>query len=352
MPLGGGVPEVQRPQAARDPVAAEAAKPAAQERGPANQQAAEGPVCQNGGCFGAGTPFRMPWGAKAVEYLQVGDELLSRADGSSPDGVLQIKRVTDIHNRTACLWELRVDGRVIRVTEEHPFHVKGQGWVPLSLVAVGDELATEGGRWVRVEGLRNTGEWERVYNVTVEDFHTYFVGGLDWGFSVWAHNVVKCWGEAGRDGTKLLEDGFHEVDPTAKTDDIRNRPGVAHGGEDLPALEPGQTWLDKGVGRIPKEVADQLRGRSFTDWRNFRQEFWKAVANVPQLMAQFNDVNQARMHDKRPPIAAKKDQLGGRRISMELDHAEPLDIIGYRGLYDLGNIFVAPPRVNLSFEQF
>jgi hypothetical protein len=31
-----------------------------------------------------------------------------------------------------------------------------------------------------------------VYNVTVEDFHTYFVGRPEWGFSVWVHNLTLC----------------------------------------------------------------------------------------------------------------------------------------------------------------
>src|SRR5262249_23944282 len=33
------------------------------------------------------------------------------------------------------------------------------------------------------------GEWVPVYNVRVADFHTYFVGCEEWGFSVWAHNA-------------------------------------------------------------------------------------------------------------------------------------------------------------------
>ncbi len=28
-----------------------------------------------------------------------------------------------------------------------------------------------------------------VYNLSVADYHTYFVGSPDWGFSVWAHNM-------------------------------------------------------------------------------------------------------------------------------------------------------------------
>lgn len=39
-----------------------------------------------------------------------------------------------------------------------------------------------------VEDLCATGEYERVYNLRIADYHTYFVGDWDWGFSVWSHN--------------------------------------------------------------------------------------------------------------------------------------------------------------------
>jgi hypothetical protein len=39
-----------------------------------------------------------------------------------------------------------------------------------------------------VEDLLDTGQWDTVYNLRVSYHHTYFVGGEDWGFSVWAHN--------------------------------------------------------------------------------------------------------------------------------------------------------------------
>jgi hypothetical protein len=35
----------------------------------------------------------------------------------------------------------------------------------------------------------HTGCVETVYNVRVAEFSTYFVGGDEWGFSVWAHNA-------------------------------------------------------------------------------------------------------------------------------------------------------------------
>jgi hypothetical protein len=37
--------------------------------------------------------------------------------------------------------------------------------------------------------VEESGRVTTVYNCRVADFHTYFVGGEDWRFSVWAHNA-------------------------------------------------------------------------------------------------------------------------------------------------------------------
>jgi hypothetical protein len=61
-------------------------------------------------------------------------------------------------------------------------------WVPAGQLKPGDQIRTMDG-WVTVEAVEDTGRIETVYNLEVEDDHTYFVGTDEWGFSVWAHNA-------------------------------------------------------------------------------------------------------------------------------------------------------------------
>jgi len=61
--------------------------------------------------------------------------------------------------------------------------------VPAAQLQPGDLLSSHDGQWVPVEEVYDTGEPETVYNLRVADFHTYFVGSEEWGFSVWAHNA-------------------------------------------------------------------------------------------------------------------------------------------------------------------
>ncbi len=140
------------------------------------------------GCFAAGTPFLAPGGSKLVEQLRKGDMVLSRSE-FSPRGSVEAKAVERVFVRLARILELGVGSLVIRTSSEHPFYVLGSGWTPASRLRVGDRLLGHDGRAVAVEALNDTGRHERVYNVRVQDYHTYFVGAEDWGFSVWAHNA-------------------------------------------------------------------------------------------------------------------------------------------------------------------
>ncbi|MGL6074830.1 MAG: Rossmann-like fold-containing protein [Fimbriiglobus sp.] len=85
------------------------------------------------------------------------------------------------------MWIVNVDGKEIETTAEHPFWVDGQKWTPANELRVGDVVRLRDG-WGTVEGVRDTGRWETVYNCRVDEWHTYFVGMNEWGWSVWAHN--------------------------------------------------------------------------------------------------------------------------------------------------------------------
>ena len=88
------------------------------------------------------------------------------------------------------VWKLVVAGREIGTTAEHPFYVKDKGWLEAHKLEKGNQLATLDGQWVTVNEVFDTGHLEVVYNLRIGDYHTYFVGCEEWGFSVWAHNAL------------------------------------------------------------------------------------------------------------------------------------------------------------------
>lgn len=137
-----------------------------------------------GACFAAGTPLLTPEGSKAIEQFKAGDLVLSR-DEDDPYGKVQAKAVLEVFTHDSELLQLWVAGRIVGTTAEHPFWVVGRGWLP----AKGDRLLAPDGATLPVDQVTRTRRRERVYNLRVADFRTYFVGCREWGFSVWAHNA-------------------------------------------------------------------------------------------------------------------------------------------------------------------
>ncbi|MCZ2341090.1 MAG: HINT domain-containing protein [Bacteroidales bacterium] len=162
------------------------------------------------------TLLRTQGGLQAIETLKVGDRVLSR-DEHDRSSVNDYKVVEEVFERLGRVWHLTAGGRLIRTTGEHPFQEVTKGWIACFQLAAGDRLVCEDGSTVLVEAVVDTGAVEVVYNLRVADWHTYFVGGEDWGFSVWAHNAylglsnpaVRVQG----DGYATLASGWWETLP-------------------------------------------------------------------------------------------------------------------------------------------
>src|SRR5262249_53242300 len=106
------------------------------------------------------------------------------------EGPVEAKVVERVFIRVAPVLNLRVRGRDIQTTAEHPFYVRDKGWKCAKELAPSDQLLSHDGRWVAVEAVADTGTVRTVYNLRVSGYHTYFVGCQEWGFSVWAHNAA------------------------------------------------------------------------------------------------------------------------------------------------------------------
>ena len=73
---------------------------------------------------------------------------------------------------------------MIESTFNHPFWVDGQGWTFVKDLKVGDLLVQSDGNTLKIESIELKHEPATVYNMTVDEFHTYFVSDL----GIWVHN--------------------------------------------------------------------------------------------------------------------------------------------------------------------
>jgi hypothetical protein len=139
-------------------------------------------------CFAAETPIRVPGGWKCIRDLRPGDLVLT-APEDDPHAPVVARVVEDAFVGRARLWHLHVRGEVIRTSAAHRFYAWGKGWIAACTLKPGDLVRSDDGQWVAVDEICDSGIEEEVYNCRIADYHTYFVGKPEWGFSCWAHNA-------------------------------------------------------------------------------------------------------------------------------------------------------------------
>jgi hypothetical protein len=141
-------------------------------------------------CFAQGTRVVMAdLTRKAIETITENEQVQAVLD-KDPMGKPRACRVKAVyHNDPAAIWHVHAAGQTIRTTIEHPFFVDGRGWTKVRDLLPGDRLRTDGGERVRVESVEDSGNIEPVYNLQVEDCHTYFVSASATDVAVLVHNA-------------------------------------------------------------------------------------------------------------------------------------------------------------------
>ena len=125
-------------------------------------------------CFVAGTMILTAMGLKAMETIQAGDQVIATNPDTFQTGE---KKVVETYiNKTTCIVKIIIQNEVICTTMNHPFYVKGQGFLAAGKLSMGDEIMNASGGSYPVECVELEEKQETVYNFQVEDYHTYYVG--------------------------------------------------------------------------------------------------------------------------------------------------------------------------------
>jgi hypothetical protein len=96
----------------------------------------------------------------------------------------------------------------------------------------GELLVSDDGRRVAVAELYDTGTYERVYNLAIRSFHTYFVCDESWPFFVWAHNACDITKDISKIGRRGKQGHVRVVKSEEELLDIFNK--YAQGGVEVP----------------------------------------------------------------------------------------------------------------------
>lgn len=117
-------------------------------------------------------------------------------------------------------------------------------------------------------------------------------------------------------------------------------------------VEVDGTWSTLASTRegapIPQQIAAQLKGREFRNWKTYRQTLWKAVGNDSLLTSQFDSVSVARMKKGFAPLASKAERVGGL-ASLQIHHKVPISKNG--DVFDADNLVIVTPRQHIEIHK-
>ena len=130
--------------------------------------------------------------------------------------------------------------------------------------------------------------------------------------------------------------------------DSREDAGVAtRMGQPVTGIWLGAAAQGEGAA-VPSQIADQLRGKEFRNFRAFREAFWRAVASDSELGEQFDPGRLAAMKKGFSPFTRKTERMGGRR-KYELHHKQYVSKGG--DVYSADNISVVTPKRHVEIHR-
>ena len=195
--------------------------------------------CLNG-CFTGDTLVSTKEGLKRIDQINEGDLILAK---DIQTGEINYKPVITVYRKTTNkLVILNVEGEEIKTTPTHLFFANGW-WKAAENLELGDSIITSDGSLkivtsVKVENLESP---KRIYNLNIDEYHTYFVSSL----SLLVHNdyaTIKAKIEEILSSEKCMD----QLEDLATKDDGCH--GLtAHVGKDLPELQEMAKDRSRGV---------------------------------------------------------------------------------------------------------
>ena len=141
--------------------------------------------------FHAGTLVKTQTGYKAIADIKAGDKVLSK---NEHNGETAYKTVTAQYSNPYAetvyvhIADAADQNQTLIANKIHPFYTNGR-WIEAGSLKAGDILETANGEKQTVQSVVIKAEPLKAYNLTVQDFHTYFVKGKGAETdAVWVHN--------------------------------------------------------------------------------------------------------------------------------------------------------------------
>jgi hypothetical protein len=198
--------------------------------------------------FSAETLVTTADGLRPISTIQVGDLVLAYDEATQTTGMVSVTAV--IAHTDPAILRLIIGGAVLKATAEHPFFTQERGWVDAGDLWQGAHVRRADGTYDVVWSVAVETEPQVMYNLTVAQAHTFFVGVERW----LVHNA-SCkvnYQKIGGFTRDVLTKGFHV---NSDIGEISLTPNGVIGG----AIEIKVEVAGSKTGKITNTVVDGVR---------------------------------------------------------------------------------------------
>jgi hypothetical protein len=141
--------------------------------------------------FSEDTPVATGDGEKPIGEIQVGDEVQAYDEQNQTSAYYPV--TAKFAHLDTDLVTLTIDGEKIETTPEHPFFTLERGWTPAGKLWIGAHILRSDGTSGEIERIGYKQSKEVMFNLTVDQAHTFFVGNEQW----LVHNTCRWSGGSG-----------------------------------------------------------------------------------------------------------------------------------------------------------
>ena len=203
-------------------------------------------------------------GYKAIAHIQAGDRVLSKDEASGVTGYKPVTaRYGNPYQETVYI-EIS-DGignsQTLISNRIHPFYSDGK-WIKAEDLKAGIRLLSESGAEQTVQSVTVKPKPLKAYNLTVADWHTYFVKGNQAETEgVWVHNACPPKRTGSSKNEKHGDGGRSQISAESRIAELKNKiiPGM-HKNERL-KIEKTIRNIAKNANRKAKGEEHGRRGR-------------------------------------------------------------------------------------------
>jgi hypothetical protein len=128
------------------------------------------------GCFTAETLIHTKRGLVEIQYVSLGDEVLSK---NIETGEISYKKVVKVYEKsTEKIVRLEIGNEIVETTENHLFFTDCGWWKKAESIEIGEKILGKDGTYESVKTIerKHSDKPIAIFDLNIDENHTYFVG--------------------------------------------------------------------------------------------------------------------------------------------------------------------------------